>query len=121
MSHKQVDVSIKIDEEIADIVRYINAKYCHMIVTHSSCVGGETGNEQAFISMFPRTLEAFDAFIEDVFGNEWERHSYMLKSEYENNEFSRMITVRWNHDPKIVESVKIKLDEYLAENEREGY
>jgi len=121
MKHKQVNVSVRVDEEIADIVRYINAKYCHEIVTHSSCVGGETPDEQAYISMFPRSLEAFDEFILDVFGNEWERGKYRLTSEYDNNEFSRMFTVRWDHSVKLVESVKIKLKEYLAECKREGY
>ncbi len=121
MKHKQVDVSVRVDEEIADIIRYMNAKYAHMIVAHSSCVGGESPGEKAMISMFPRSLEAFDAFIADVFGDEWAQCRYELKSEYENNGFSRMITIRWHHTSRLAMEVNVKLTEYLEENEREGY
>ena len=118
MCHETVDVSYKVDKNIAVIIDYINNKYCHNILTHACC---EDNNGKAYISMYPKTLEVFDEMVEDVFGDVKDRDAINLQVYYMNNGFSRIFDVRWSHKKYISERCERKLERFLETDNRKGY
>jgi hypothetical protein len=113
-------IKVKVDTSITNLIRYINGKYCHRIIPHSSCEGHAEG-DKAYISVYPKSLEDLDEFILDAFGNEQERLKYMLTTEYDYNGFSRMFTIRWYHCIELENLFTEKYDDFLKTDNREGY
>ena len=60
--HKQVNISMPVDKEIAPIIKFIIKHYAYQIVPYASCQGSE--KEKAYISFILRSDQELKGFLQ---------------------------------------------------------